>query len=458
MPKKISIYSIIKKDDRLTLNELIQEDPTIINNTLKAGHDYFPLPGSIAYDSRKCFDLLIKQNGIKYKNNYSAEDGLTLSIQKAIFDDNYYYFDKMYEIPNLNILCCLSEMAKRKYKDYKSYNLFKKLMEHPNAGNSVIGYYSFSDMIGTNKLEYIKLLLNNCKLKDDCSKLTVLMQAIDARKFDITKMLIEDFNVDVNEFDKYYESYPLINACITHNQKMIKYLLSKGANPNLPAKNYRDGSLKELMSPLLLVVWLKFRHKYRNIKESQIIKLAKLLISAGADVNYKSDFDITPVKYTIICILPTVLEFFIKNGADLVDNNLFLVLFEHASYEIDNNMTFEGLKGIYDILIKHNCNILCHNDSTNVLLSAMTKGTKYVYLVKMVIEYLDKCSMDDRRKYLLEIKFKRHNMKYINNSLHFIEYNPKPGWKNTKIVSVNTIEIIKQNWPEKLNDIMKLLN
>ena len=148
MPKKISIYSIIKKDDRLTLNELIQEDPTIINNTLKAGHNYFPLPGSIAYDSRKCFDLLIKQNGIKYKSNYSAEDGLTLSIQKAIFDDNYYYFDKMYEIPNLNILYCLSEMAKRKYKDYKSYNLFKKLMEHPNAGNSVIGYYSFSDMIG----------------------------------------------------------------------------------------------------------------------------------------------------------------------------------------------------------------------------------------------------------------------------------------------------------------------
>ena len=462
MSKKLSLYSVIKKDNRNTLTQLIEQDPNTVNAHLKAGHDYCVLAGTIAYDARKCFDLLIHQKNLNYNNTTGYGDfdkyALTLAVQTALNSDNDYYFSKLLEYPKLDISLCIRFFSMRKCKGPKADALFQRLINHPNTKNCSVDNYDFEYMIGTNKINYVKLILDNLRLEDESSgtkktygKINVLVLAILARKFDITKMLIEEYKVDVNEMDT-RKIYPIVAACKTTNQKIIKYLISKGVNLNVTYGEYRDGNNKEQMSLLILLINL------RNTKKAQIVKCAKLIINAGADVNYKSDYDMTAIKYAITFKFPTLIEILIAKGADISDENLFLMLNKHIRYSQDYRLTEDELIDTCNILMKNGKNILCHNENTNLLMSAMEKVSSrekcYGKLISLILTQLKASSVEVQKKYLFDTLFSRYKYKNYKNQIYYGSIS-----KDSYItIQMNAMDIIKNNWPQYFNSVWKCLD
>lgn len=121
-----------------------------------------------------------------------------------------------------------------------------------------------------------------------------LHAAVRLMNFDLTKRLIQDFNVDVNELDGRHYS-PLHLAIMNNDMPMVEYLLSKNADPNeltgddMGEDVHYDTSL--------------------HLVKGDNVEMAEMLINAGAQINNLNSDGMTPLywacsrKHTNVALL-----------------------------------------------------------------------------------------------------------------------------------------------------------
>lgn len=132
----------------------------------------------------------------------------------------------------------------------------------------------------------------------------LLIEAINKNDLDAVKTLIREQSANVNYASKDTPT-PLIAAINKQNIPIVKYLLSKDANPNLPQTS---GQTKII--PLNIAI------------EVNNIEIVKILVESGADVNssnrmiYTGQAGDTPLIFAIKrqSSLP-IAEYLIANGA-----------------------------------------------------------------------------------------------------------------------------------------------
>ncbi|BBH20426.1 hypothetical protein Back11_17710 [Paenibacillus baekrokdamisoli] len=116
--------------------------------------------------------------------------------------------------------------------------------------------------------------------------------------------------------------YALFEAIFNDHEQIVEYLLNSGVNPNL---NYDD----DIQESALGIASGK-----------QDIKIAKLLIDAGANVNYKDKYNFTPLiraaeeQYTSV----EMLKLLVDNGADWRSKNIY----NDTAYELSLRYTDSG--------------------------------------------------------------------------------------------------------------------
>jgi hypothetical protein len=103
--------------------------------------------------------------------------------------------------------------------------------------------------------------------------------------------------------------------------KYVKYFISQGADVN--AKTYCRVVYPDLgtpLTPLQIVMGMsEIQHRHKSKRElGELGKLAKLLVSAGADVNAKyGDTNITPFSCAVGTMNLEDIKFFVSKGADV---------------------------------------------------------------------------------------------------------------------------------------------
>lgn len=397
----LSLYQIIKNDYDNHLNDLIQNySPDLDNQDLNKGHRYFPLEGCVAYDSKKCFDILIDHGC-----NINQFGTVRLSTKRAVQGDPYY-FDIIYQSPDIDISSGLLACSNKKFNDIE---LFKKLLNHPNSKNcNKFDSYLLTDIILFNGVDYLKLLIEHDLVE---SLINTLSEAIEKKKYDIIQCLIDN-GADVNLCPSSYPKiYPICRASKDGNGKMIKFLLDKGADPNKISPIRRDGNSKEKMTPLMILAWKRNDQYKYNVNTS--CKCAEILLKAGADPNYESDYGITVLQYAISSLLPKFVEILLKHGATL-NNNDILSITERPNYF---SVPSEDFIAMFNLFEKHNLNIL-HIGSRrqiviengnfkeveryeNLLIKFMLQNRKiYDFGISQIINKLKVVDNETREKYL----------------------------------------------------------
>lgn len=117
------------------------------------------------------------------------------------------------------------------------------------------------------------------------------------------KQAVEDYNCDVNKL--YGDSgYPLHFHCRQQHKDIVKYLLSKGADPNQPSN--------EQFHKLPLAI----------AASRDNADIARALLDAGAEVDKRDNFNKTPLMWASASNAREVARVLIENGADVnaVDN------------------------------------------------------------------------------------------------------------------------------------------
>ena len=110
-----------------------------------------------------------------------------------------------------------------------------------------------------------------------------LHAAVRLKNFELTRRLVQDFNVDVNELDdRHYSALHL--AIMNNDTPMVEYLLSKNADPNEPTG---DDLGEDVCydTPLHLV-------------KADNVQMAEMLINAGADINRHNSDYMTPLYWS----------------------------------------------------------------------------------------------------------------------------------------------------------------
>ena len=140
---------------------------------------------------------------------------------------------------------------------------------------------------------------------------TLLMLTVMNEQYNSAKALLEG-GADPNKHDTCEGSSAMIFAAgIQHknddNTKFLKLMLSHGGNPNDVEVGVRKEGNSTRKTPLLTAC-------DDVIQDVTPIEKVKLLVEAGADINYKNEFGATPLKEA----LPhyDVVLFFLQKGAD----------------------------------------------------------------------------------------------------------------------------------------------
>jgi len=136
----------------------------------------------------------------------------------------------------------------------------------------------------------------NAKVNQDL----LLHQAVRNQNNKMVKLLISK-GADINAKNAYRDT-PLYLAVEKNNQKMVKLLISKGADIN--AKNRYDGT-----TPLHLAV-------EKNNKE-----MVELLIAKGADINAKNKYGDTPLHLAVMNGRREIIGILIAKGANINARN-----------------------------------------------------------------------------------------------------------------------------------------
>jgi len=243
--------------------------------------------------------------------------------------------------------------------------------------------------------ELVSLLLDkNCQ---DAKMDGLLLEAIELNKMEVITALLEH-NVDLNKHHEsshgYKEWYPLITAASKGNHKLIKLFLDLGADPNVASKVYLqcEGS-QELMSPLMVVTFMRclVEPASNSYNINSYCKCAELLIKAGADVNYQSEFGMTPLKYAIGNCIPKMIQLLLKNGAKICSHDGWdIFLKQKYSFSPKNKKLEKDVSETWQILVKHGINIYLYNEAGTMVEVAMNRChySKYNYEYLPVIKYI----------------------------------------------------------------------
>jgi uncharacterized protein len=135
---------------------------------------------------------------------------------------------------------------------------------------------------------------------------TLLMFAIHNHQFDTAKLLI-DLGADVNIYDQYNGKSAIILACkdADTDPKIVNILLEHGANVNDIEKGKREEGNTTRDTPLI------------NASRSGNLPLVTFLISKGANINYKNEFNITALREAVMQKKYSVILELLKNGVDI---------------------------------------------------------------------------------------------------------------------------------------------
>jgi ankyrin repeat protein len=187
---------------------------------------------------------------------------------------------------------------------------------------------------------------------------TALVDACRTGDLETVKRLVEG-GVPVNGKDK--NRYPISAAVEKCKYEVIKYLLSKGADPNI--KDKEDGpALVEAINSCYLRSTYSYDECFNSIK---------CLLENGADPNLSTDYShYTPAKTAISCGFVEILELLIDKGADIKVPVNFEIVWapdECNTKEIMSKRTllmfaasgpgFEQSPKIVSMLIKHGADV-----------------------------------------------------------------------------------------------------
>jgi hypothetical protein len=239
----------------------------------------------------------------------------------------------------------------------------------------------------------------------DDDLMSTFRNAIEEQDYDTIESLIDN-GMPLNMPDDEYDGItPLIYLISDNNVELVKKLINKGANVNLPSYT---GS-----TPL--------GSSMKNIE------IAKLLIENNADINYKYDNNVSYLMMASFFQYYDFVKLLLQNGAHVndVDNKGWTALF-YAAISYNQEINPNNIKNIISILFDYKIDftITDKNGHTALYYSRNTNRTKlrpifgvymigynpeiYEYLHKLIEEktaelykMVSSIAIDKNRKYLL---------------------------------------------------------
>jgi ankyrin repeat protein len=142
---------------------------------------------------------------------------------------------------------------------------------------------------------------------------TLLMLTVTNQQFESCQALL-DLGANPNLYDNYDGSSAIIDATainetIDDNTKFLKLLLAHGGDPNFVEVGDRREGNTTRYTPLIMAC------SNTNKLVSPLEKV-RILIEAGADINYKNEFGCTALKEAYIQENFDVVIYLLKKGAD----------------------------------------------------------------------------------------------------------------------------------------------
>jgi len=184
-----------------------------------------------------------------------------------------------------------------------------------------------------------------------------LINLIIRDKNTLVKQFIKNRNLDVNCSSE-YESTPLGVAASRGNLDLVKYLLEKGANPDLKGAGGETALFdavfiyEQALEPQILDIkpsMTKFDYKIKD-------DIVKLLIKYGADIHAVDDTNTTLLMFACMFERDAVADLLIKQGVDInvqdENGNTALIYAINDFYKI--NIIKMLLQAGADINIKNN--------------------------------------------------------------------------------------------------------
>ncbi len=191
-------------------------------------------------------------------------------------------------------------------KGERGYDLFK---------NTPV--WNLAKAVQDENIEEIKRILKEEKVNIDYQEETfgntLLMLSVEKQQYKSCTTLLE-LGADPNKHDYYTGSTALIDAAELENYsedntRFLKLLLSHGANPNEEETGKRQEGNTTRKNPLLVACGDV------NQFVSPIDKV-KVLVEAGANVEYMNDYKMFPLRKALINEHYDVVLYLIKQGAD----------------------------------------------------------------------------------------------------------------------------------------------
>lgn len=207
------------------------------------------------------------------------------------------------------------------------------------------------------KVDKNKLLGNDYRLFQDTPAWD-LAKAVEDENTELIKKIIKEGEVDVNYQEPRFGQPLIMLAVINEQYASCKVLLELGANPNLHDKN--DGSNAMIEAAQIdnsnvdkmkfLGLLLKFKgdpnsvevgpRRVGNTTRNSVLiaavnadeiysslPIVKLLVKAGANINYENEFGQTALNEAILLEIYDVALFLLQNGADynqvIIDRSQF---------------------------------------------------------------------------------------------------------------------------------------
>lgn len=207
------------------------------------------------------------------------------------------------------------------------------------------------------KVDKSKLLGNDYRLFQDTPAWN-LAKAVEDENTELIKKIIKEGKVDVNYQEPRFGKPLIMLAVINEQYASCKVLLELGANPNLHDKN--DGSNAMIEAAQIdnsnvdkmkfMGLLLKFKgdpnsvevgpRRVGNTTRNSVLiaavnadesysslPIVKLLVKAGANINYENEFGQTALNEAILLEIYDVALFLLQNGADynqvIIDRSQF---------------------------------------------------------------------------------------------------------------------------------------
>ncbi|HMF73679.1 MAG TPA: ankyrin repeat domain-containing protein [Flavitalea sp.] len=256
--------------------------------------------------------------------------------------------------------------------------------------------WNLAKAVQDEKVDEIKRIVQEEKVNVDYQEKkfgnTLLMLTVDNQHYNSCKALLE-LGANPNKHDNYNGTSAIVDASNIENYKddntkFIKLLLEYGGNPNDEETGKRQEGNTTRKTPLLAAC------SDVNQFVSPIEKV-KVLVDAGANVNYKNEFNDFPLAEAVMHKHYDAVLYLLQKGADYS-----LMLFDRAEFS-------EGGKKMYiaDLLRED----LLHLDSKK-------------YQQKMrVVEFLKEKGIDYRKVPIPDFVIKEAKETYPKNWKEYLE-------------------------------------